>query len=64
MEIAVTLGVCLTALCSGWLMSQASRNAGPEPAQTQGEQQSGTLVALMLLAGFATIAVYIMGGVK
>jgi hypothetical protein len=64
MEIAVTMGVCITVLCSGWLMSKASRNAGPEPAQTQGEPRDRVLVAAMLLAGFATIAVSVLGSVK
>jgi hypothetical protein len=52
MEISVTIGVCVTALLSGWLISNMSRRS---------QAHDGKLVLLMLLAGFATIAVFVLG---
>jgi hypothetical protein len=50
MEISVTISFCLTALLSGWLISNMSRRS---------QAHDGKLVLLMLLAGFATIAVFL-----
>jgi hypothetical protein len=64
MGLAVTLLVLGMALCSGWLMSQTSRNAGRQPAAAAGEPKSGTLVAFMVLFGISAIVVFVLGSVK